>query len=260
MMKLSVCIDALFRGMDFEESMRVVKSTGVDTIEFWSWWNKDLMGILKVKEELRLNISAICTKFVSLTDSEQLDEYINGLVESIKVAKMLGCKSLITQVGNELSDVSREDQHMSIVKGLQACTSLLEESDITLLVEPLNITVDHKGYYLYSSDEAFQIIEEVGSPKVKVLFDIYHQQITEGNLIQRITRNIDKIGHFHAAGNPGRHELSSGEINYGEIIKAIDKTGYNGYFGLEYFPVKDVREGIEEIVNMIFGAEGELDN
>jgi hydroxypyruvate isomerase len=250
-MKLSVCIDALFWDKDFEESMRAVKAAEVDTIEFWAWWNKDLEAVVKAKEELNLSVSALCTKFASLTDSTKRDEYISGLRESIKIAKMLGCKSLITQVGNELSDVSREEQHRSIVQGLQACTSLLEEADITLLVEPLNIVVDHKGYYLYSSDEAFKIIEEVGSSKVKVLFDIYHQQITEGNLIQRITRNIDKIGHFHAAGNPGRHELSLGEINYGEIIKAIDKAGYSGYFGLEYFPEKDVIEGIKEVVKMM---------
>lgn len=250
-MKLSVCIDALFRGKDFEESMRAVKAAGVDTIEFWSWWNKDITAILKVKEELNLSISAMCTRFVSLTDSTKRDEYVSGLKESIKIAKALGCESLITQVGNELSDVSREDQHISIVQGLKACASLLEEWDITLLVEPLNIIVDHKGYYLYSSDEAFQIIDEVGSSKVKVLFDIYHQQITEGNLIQRITRNIDKIGHFHAAGNPGRHELFSGEINYGEVIRAIDKAGYSGYFGLEYFPMKDLIEGINEVVKIV---------
>jgi hydroxypyruvate isomerase len=250
-MKLSVCIDALFRGKSLEESMREVKAAGVDTIEFWGWWNKDLACLLKLKEEFGINISAICTKFVSLTDSTKRQEYLDGLQESIVAAKALGCRALITQVGSELSDVARDKQHESIVQGLNACVSLLEEADITLLIEPLNVLVDHKGYFLYSSEEAFRIIEEVGSTKVKVLFDIYHQQISEGNLIQRITKNIDKIGHFHAAGNPGRHELTTGEINYAEIIKAIKSTNYSGFLGLEYFPTKDTAEGIKEVVQMI---------
>ncbi len=114
-----------------------------------------------------------------------------------------------------------------------------------LVFEPLNTLVDHKGYYLYSSEEAFRIADQVNSPKVKVLYDIYHQQITEGHLIKRITKNIDKIGHFHAAGNPGRHELYFGEINYSEVFKAIDETGYTGSIGLEYFPIEEPEKGIK---------------
>jgi hydroxypyruvate isomerase len=88
----------------------------------------------------------------------------------------------------------------------------------------------------------------VGSPKVKVLFDIYHQQITEGHIISRISNNIDKIGHFHAAGNPGRHELYSGELNYKEIFKVIDNLGYKGSIGFVYFPVDVPAAGIKAFV------------
>lgn len=127
----------------------------------------------------------------------------------------------------------------------------LEEAGVTLVVEPLNILVDHPGYYLYSSEEAFQIIDEVGSPNVKVLFDIYHQQIMEGNLISRIQRNINKIGHFHAADNPGRHELYMGEIQYLNVFRAIEETGYRGYIGFEYFPLEEPLSGIWKILNCI---------
>ena len=238
-MKISVCIDALFSGKDFVESMRAVKASGINAFEFWVWWTKDLQQIKNAKEELGMELAGFCTKFVSLVDPSQRDLYLAGLKESIEAAKILGCKNLITQVGNEISGVSREEQHKSLVEGLKACVPILEKEGVTLLVEPLNITVDHKGYYLSSSAEAFEIIDEVASANVKVLFDIYHQQIMEGNLIANISNNIKKIGHFHAAGTPGRHELSTGEIDYPNVFKAIDGTGYMGFTGLEYFPIDD---------------------
>ena len=136
--------------------------------------------------------------------------------------------------------------------GLEACLPLLEGTDMTLLVEPLNTRVDHPGYYLTSSDEAFEVVEAVGSPQVKVLFDIYHQQIMEGDLIRRIGANIDKIGHFHAAGSPGRHELYDGEIHYPAVLRAIQDSGYQGYVGLEYFPKQEPRTGIEAFLNADF--------
>ena len=107
------------------------------------------------------------------------------------------------------------------------------------MIEPLNTLVDHPGYYLTQSAEAFDIIDAVDSQHVKVIYDIYHQQIMEGNLIPTITQNINRIGHFHSAGHPGRHELDCGEINYPDIIQAIAQTEYKGWFGVEYFPQQD---------------------
>ncbi len=248
-MKYSVCLAALFNGKDPYESLKTIKGLGIDTFEFWVWWDTDLSPYYKAKEVLRMEISCFCTKFFSLTDPSSRSQYIEGLKASIKTAKDLGVHKLISQVGNALPGVSNADQRLSIVEGLKACVPILEDSGITLLLEPLNTLVDHKGYYLTSSEEAFEIHDEVASPYVKILFDIYHQQIMEGNLISRITKNIEKIGHFHVAGNPGRHEPDSGEINYREIFKAIDKAGYDEYIGLEYFPLRDPEEGLKNLLS-----------
>lgn len=248
-MKYSVCIDAVFRKMPFTESMKEVKKAGLDAFEFWGWWNKDADAILKAKNELKLSLSAFCTRMISLVEEEKRDEYIAGLKETIDVAKKFNCTTLITQVGTELTDRPRQRQHESLVAGLKACAPLLESSGITLVFEPLNTLVDHKGYYLWSADEAFRIVDEAGSPFIKVLFDIYHQQIMEGNIISRIKGNIDKIGHFHCAGNPGRNELWKGEINYPEIFKVIDASNYNGYVGLEYFPLENAAAGLVNLQN-----------
>jgi len=245
-MKFSVCLDALFRGMKPSDCMPLVKKAGMPAIEFWTWWDKDLAKMKEDLTDLDLQVATFCTRFVSLVDDSQHDAYLTGLKESLAAAQVLGCRTLITQVGQD-TGLSRDQQHANLVKGLKTCAPILEESGVTLMIEPLNLLVDHKGYYLASSDEAFQIIDEVGSPRVKVLFDIYHQQITEGHLISRIRNNIDKIGHFHAAGNPGRHELDQGEINYPAVFKAIDALGYQGYIGLEYFPTGDPVEGLTRI-------------
>lgn len=246
-MRLSVCIDAVFNGWDFIEGMEAVKKAGLNAFEFWAWWNKDIDAIIKAKERLGLETAAFCTRFVSLVDPEKREEYKKGLEETLEVAKLLDCKTIITQVGNEIPGVPREDQRLSLVQGLKECAPMLEKAGVTLVFEPLNTTVNHKGYYLWSSDEAFGIVDAVGSDKVKVLYDIYHQQIMEGNLISRITANINKIGHFHAAGNPGRHELSNGEINYPQVFEAIKQVPYLGYVGLEYFPLEDPIKGLQEL-------------
>ncbi|WP_219834016.1 hydroxypyruvate isomerase family protein [Paenibacillus sp. R14(2021)] len=247
-MKLSVCIDAVYHGKDFYASVEEVVQLGYDAIEFWSWWDKDLERVADMVREKSLSVTSICTKFESLVDPSRREAFIAGLQASIAAAQTIGCRALIAQVGEELAGVPREAQQQSIIEGLKACAPLLEEAGITLVLEPLNTQVDHKGYYLSASEEAFHIVREVGSAHVKIVFDIYHQQITEGHLLANILPNLPLIGHFHAAGNPGRHELSTGELHYGRIFEAIDAAGYKGYMGLEYFPVQEPAVGLKELL------------
>ena len=243
----SVCIDAVLSDRSLEDALATTAKCGYAAFEFWCWWEKDLDLLLKLRDEHGLQIAACCTKFVSLVDSSRRAGYLAGLEESIEVARRLDCPVLISQVGDFLPDTPRAEQHASLVDGLRAAARLLDGSGVTLAIEPLNELVDHAGYYLVRSDEAFQIVDEVDSEQVKVTFDIYHQQISEGHLIHNIVRNIDKIAHFHTAGNPGRHELSNGEINYQNIFKAIEATNYTGFIGLEYWPQQDVERGLEEV-------------
>lgn len=244
-MKISVCLDAVYRDRDIVSAMQEVRAMGIDTIEFWDWWKKDLDELENVLAETGLKISTFCTKFESLVDAKSHPMYLAGLKETIEVAKRFGVNRIISQVGNA-TDASRDEQYRNIINGLKLCLPYLESAGITLMLEPLNILVNHKGYYLSRSEEAFKIVEEIDSPWVKIIFDIYHQQITEGNLINNITKNIDKIAHFHAAGNPGRHELDKGEINYPEIFRCIDDLEYSGYMGLEYFPTDAPSVGLKK--------------
>lgn len=246
--RLSVCIDAVFAGRDIRDSLESIDQLGIRNYEFWSWWDKDIDFIQAENQRLNLSVTALCTKFISLVDSSQRHAYIEGLKETIEIAKRLNCSTIISQVGNEQARLSRSAQHYNLIAGLKACVPILEEAGVTLVIEPLNTLIDHPGYFLSSSTEAFDIIHKVKSPHVKVLFDIYHQQITEGNLITRIQQNIDQIGHFHAAGNPGRNELNLGEVNYPNILHMIGSTDFKGFIGLEYTPIDDPIVGLKRLI------------
>ena len=246
-MKFSVCTDALFPRLAAHEAVWKVKEAGGNAIEFWGWEQKNLPQLRHALEESGVTLAAMCTKFTSLVDESQHSAYIKGLEESIERALFLGCRKLITQVGNDTGG-PREQQHNALLRGLAQCVPILEKSGVTLLVEPLNTKIDHKGYYLSSSQEGFALIRQTASPHVKLLYDIYHQQIMEGDILRTITAHLDLIGHLHAAGHPGRHELEWGELNYPYLIRQLDKAGYSGFLGLEYMPLKDPAEGIKTII------------
>lgn len=246
-LKASVCIDAVLGDLSHDDAIELVRNAGIGAFEFWGWWDKDLAVIEAARLRCALHIAACCTKFISLVDPSHRVAYLQGLEESIAAAKQLDCPTLISQVGDFRAGVPRAEQHDCLVEGLKEAAPMLEAAGITLVIEPLNELVDHPGYYLVRSDEAFEIIDQVGSDRIKVVYDIYHQQISEGQLIHNITANIDKIAHFHAAGNPGRHELTRGELDYRSIFDAIRETDYEGYVGLEYWPVGDALTGLEEV-------------
>jgi hydroxypyruvate isomerase len=136
----------------------------------------------------------------------------------------------------------------SVLEGLAETAALAEKAGVTLLLEALNTRCDHPGYWLSSSDEAARLCREVGSRRLRVLFDIYHMQIMEGDLLRHIEANLDVIGHFHAAGVPGRHEPGEGEVDYGWLIDRIAGLGYTGILALEYAPSMPDAESLRAVL------------
>ena len=190
----------------------------------------------------------------SLIGKGERARFLKSLEEAAGVAHKLGCSTLIVMAGSRDANVPREEQRSSLIDGLKEPSMIMERENITLVLEALNTVVDHPGYFLDSAKEGFKILKEVGSPNVKLLYDIYHMQIMEGNLIQTIEDNIHLIGHFHAADVSGRHEPGTGEINYSAIISRLNRLNYSGYVGLEHVPTMPSEESIRRTLNNFFGS------
>jgi hydroxypyruvate isomerase len=170
----------------------------------------------------------------------------------IDFAKAIDCHRGITLSGTVDPALSRSQMRQNLESALGEAAAIAATADFTLLLEPLNTLVDHAGYYLDSTAEAAEIIRSVHSPHLRLLYDVYHMQIMEGKVIRTIERNIDIIGHFHSAGVPGRAELFDSELNYPAIVKRIDALGYEGCFGLEYFPrMTDHKASLEAILSYL---------
>ncbi|MBQ6419921.1 MAG: TIM barrel protein [Clostridia bacterium] len=242
-MKLCVPIPCFFGNLPFEAAVKKIAALGYRYVETYDWKGLDLVSAAKALADSGVVLLSMCTSDFRLTDPACRGIWVEGIRESCEAAAVLGVKKLITQVGPD-TGADRAEQHRSIDDGLKAGAELLERAGVTVMIEPLNTRVDHPGYYLTSSAEAFEIVRETGSPNVKVVFDIYHQQISEGNILPNITENLDCIAHLHAAGHPGRHELQFGENDYRNIFAAVDKAGYEGACGLEYSPLLEPEESL----------------
>ena len=243
-MRMCIPIPCFFGGMDFCDAIRKVAELGFDAIETYAWKHLDKDAVKRTCEETGVEFISMCTTEFNMTDPNRRQLWLDGLKESCEAANKMGVKHLITQVGQDMG-TRRDFQHDSIVAALKAAKPILEETGVTIMIEPLNTYVNHPGYYLWSSVEGFEIIREVNHPLVKVIYDIYHQQVMEGNIITNITNNLDCIAHMHSAGHPGRHELQYGESDYKVIFDAVDKAGYKGCCGLEYGPLLPPVESLE---------------
>ena len=250
-MRLCVPIPCFFKDIDFAAAIRRVKALGYDAAETYNWKNLDFDAVRAACEETGVELLSMCTTEFRMTDPALRTAWLDGLKESCEAAKKLGVKRLITQVGPD-TGAPRAQQHASIVAALRDARPILEDSGVTIMIEPLNTYVNHPGYYLWSSVEGFEIIREVDHPLVKVVYDIYHQQVMEGNIIPNVTNNLDCIAHLHSAGHPGRHELQYGEIDYKVIFAAVDKAGYKGACGLEYSPLLEPEESLR-LAKEIYG-------
>lgn len=244
-MRICIPVPCFFGKMDFCEAIAKIAELGFDAAETYNWKSLDLDAVRNACEQSGVELLSICTTEFNMTNPAKREDWLNGLKESCAAAKRVGASKLITQVGADTGE-ERARQHDSIVAALKQAKPILEDSGVTIMIEPLNIYVNHPGYYLWSSREAFEIIHEVDHPLVKVVYDIYHQQVMEGNIIPSITQNLDCIAHLHSAGHPGRHELQFGENDYKVIFAAVDKAGYTGACGLEYGPTMDSVESLKE--------------
>lgn len=203
----------------------------------WLWPEGDLDAMRAKAEEVGIEISCIVGVGAiapgGMVNPDDHPKLIEQFKERLVVAKKLNCKRLVGLSGNKRDDIPAEQQTQYVIDCLKLLAPIAEDNGVTIVLEALNPLIDHKGFFVCRTDHAMEILEAVDSDNVKMLFDIYHQQITEGNVINNLRHNIRRIGHFHVADNPGRKEPGSGELNYTNIFNAIAKTRYDGFVALE---------------------------
>jgi hydroxypyruvate isomerase len=170
-------------------------------------------------------------------------DFRRTMEEALTYAKALQSPRIHVMVGNRLPEVDYHTQFDTILENLAWATPLAAAAGVTLLVEPLNAT-DQPRYLIHSSADGMAIVEAVNHPNLRLQYDVYHAQMTEGNLLTTIKRLLPWIGHIQISDVPGRHEPGTGEINYPAVFATLEAIGYQGYIGLEYNPSDDTDQSL----------------
>jgi hydroxypyruvate isomerase len=244
-MKLGLCIEMAFADRPFEQRLTAAAKVGFRFVEMWfvdgsfRGPGEELAAMAK-RHRVKITNTVIGAPDGSigggLTDPANRRQWLDRVRMTLAFNQAARIPATIVCTGNVIPGRSDRQTEKSVLAGLETTVELAEAAGVTLLLEPLNTPYDHAGYWLTSSDRGAAICRELRSDRMKLLFDCYHMQIMEGDLLKHIERNLDVIGHIHSAGVPGRHELFEGEVNYPFLFDRIERLGYRGVFGLEYMP------------------------
>jgi hydroxypyruvate isomerase len=254
-MKLGLCVEMALNTLPFEERVKKASELGFRFVEMW-FVNASFKGTPAELAAIARKYGVVITNTVvgspdgnvggGLTNPANRDQWLERAKMTLDYTRAAGIPNTIVCTGNAVEGMTERQMMQSVVAGLKATAKLAEAAGVTLLLEPLNTKHDHKGYWLDNSTKAAEVCRKVGSPRMKLVYDCYHMQIMEGDLVGHIKAALDVIGHFHSAGHPGRHELWLGETNYPFLVRQIEAMGYAGVFGLEYAPTGDHAESLSK--------------
>lgn len=174
-------------------------------------------------------------------------QFLEDVRRAVDLHKIVGNEVATVTSGLGVLNLTFEQQTRNCVDVLKRAAEIVEKSRLVLVLEPLNLKVDHAGYFVVYSEHAAEIIGQVNHPQVKILFDCYHQQISEGNIINNINNYYDMIGYFQTGDVPGRKEPGTGEMNYQNIFKTLYKRGYKGIIGLEHGMLNPGLDGFAKV-------------
>jgi hydroxypyruvate isomerase len=248
--KQSVCYP-IFQAEDtsLDELFATVAEIGYAAVELWAR-GEDFEQVVALAHKQDLVVASMCghdSLGDGLNKRSNHDRIEQELRTSIDIAAERGIPGVICFSGNRQPHMSEMQAIEAVADGLRRVAPYAEEKGVNLNLELLNSKVDHAGYQCDHTAWGVAVCERVGSPRVKLLYDIYHMQIMEGDLIRTIRDNIEWIGHFHTAGNPGRNDMDdTQELNYAGICRAIAETGYDLYVGHEFSPKGDLIEALRQ--------------
>ncbi len=240
--KISIMLWTVFGNMPFEQRLEKVSDAGYHNVElvreFEHWSDADYARINRKKHQLGITFDTTAGMRHGVGDPEEREAMLKDLEDMITVCHKLECPRLIVMSGNVVPGMTHADQHESCIEGLKRAAEKVEGKNVEILVENIDPEENPK-YFLTSVAEGFEIIRAVNHPQVRFLYDFYHEQIAEGNLIEKMEKNIDLVGVFHIADVPHRHQPGTGEINYNNIYKKMVELKYDRYIAMEFMPVGD---------------------
>jgi hydroxypyruvate isomerase len=236
---VAVNIEMWFEG-SFVERIAQAAALGFPAIEFWSWRDKDLAA---GAEALRSH-GMTATQFTAWGFGQEInhpdfpvEKFVESIREACEAADLLpGCDRFCVVGGNDIPRLTKKEMHAALVTKLRAAAPVLERAQKTIILEPMN-PFNHPGHCLYGSVDGIAICEAVGSPWVKLNWDLFHMQRYEGNLIDALERGKEWIGYLQFADSPGRNEPGTGEIRFSEIFKKVREIGYTLPIGAECLPL-----------------------
>ncbi len=266
-LRLSIRVEPLFPGMSLDAQLEMVAAAGYPGFEFGDWRAADAGAI--TKQMHRLKLECVCLvgnkgvnpKGMGLCDPAERAGFLAEIQASAEACERFETKQMVVLSGFKVPGLSREQQRANVVEGLKRAHDIVARRGITMIVEVINTLAkieplnpkgnNHADYFLDRTPEAFAIVRETGSPFVKILYDLYHVQIMEGNLIETIRANLPAIGHVHVADVPGRQEPGTGEIHFPNVLRALRDLRYSGYVGMEYIPSKDAMVTLRNVRQMV---------
>jgi hydroxypyruvate isomerase len=251
MPKLAANLSMLFTELDFPDRFQAAAQAGFKGVEYlfpYAYDKHDLAarlrdnGLVQVLHNLPAGHWEAGERGIAC-HPDRVDEFKEGVARAIEYAQVLHCPKLNCLAGLAPAGVPRAEAHRAFVANLKFAAAELAKAGILLVMEPIN-TFDMPGFFLSHTQQAVDLIAEVGSDNLKVQYDIYHMQRMEGELGNTLSKHLAAIGHIQLADNPGRHEPGTGEINYGWVLHHIDSIGYDGWIGCEYKPAAGTEAGL----------------
>jgi hydroxypyruvate isomerase len=243
--QFSVMMWTLNKFGNFEENLERVAQAGYGHVElvgeFDKWTEAETTRYLARMKALGLTVDTTSGLKAGFCDPAGGEAFLAGLKLFLPKVQQLGCGQIILLSGKTIDGAGPGVQHQASVETLKRAVELLEPAGITALIEPID-HLENPPIYLDGVTEGFEIVRAVGSPRVKVLYDLYHEQRTHGNLIEKLEKNIDQVGLVHIADVPGRHEPGTGEVNYINVYRKLKQLHYKGVIAMEFYPTGDVVE------------------
>lgn len=245
MPKFSANLSLLFTEHPFMQRFEAAAAAGFKYVEYQFPYAFDQA---EIAQALRANgLEAVLHNLPQASrtacDPEGGEQFRDGVGLAIDFAQRAGCRQLNCLAGVIPESVGPETARATLLANLRFAATETAKAGIRLLIEPIN-TRDVPGFFLNGTQQAVELIAEVGSDNLYLQYDLYHMQIMEGDLARTIEANLSRIAHIQVADNPGRHEPGSGELNFAFLFGFLDRIGYTGYIGAEYRPAAGTSAGL----------------